>query len=674
MLSKPLVEEYARSVVMNHARNYKVVKDNWLSLLQRYENKSREGSITEDTESRIKLGGAFSLVENALPRILARQPKYKYIAREGGDSEAAETYEEFSDYQWSEAQAQTVVTEVAKWGLITGLAGWKMGWKTESILKKRKTKEILGVEIKAPWLEPLASDNIKEESETIHNYTLQAIRPFDLFWDSGATSRMNVKVLGHVETMTYADAKAMGFDVKKLSQEVKQSDYWKEKMDQSDKVYTDKEKAYLLNACPIRVAEAYVRLRNDEGYFENHIIHFGSVTEFGTPVTLSNEMNPLFKQFIPMGLFRPIMRPGKMYGFGLIEPVIGILEAEEDTLNMVVEAFWTDTSRPMEYNPNNILDVDSLEYRPRTLVPVRTLGQSVRVMETPTPSMAGFQFIGSYLKQSKQNASGITDFQTGAQEIGGEKTLGEVQIKTQESNARIALILDALEKEVLELIGRYALYFNQQYLPDKYMFRVLNRKGSPETKTIKNRDVQAITDIIITSGSTALSSQSEELQKYSLLLNQVYAEEQSPNPVKINKEIIWEDLFEKGLLIKDVERYVPALKDIEREEVQGENAQIDDAKSENENPLSARVLPTDIAEIHMPLHKAEIEARMQELQAAESHGVEIPPQATEELQMLIQHLNDHAAVAGGAVPQYAQGIGVGGPTEQGQPQQAQPMQ
>lgn len=670
MLSQSLVEEYARSIVLAHGRSYLTIKEKWLELHSRYENKLREGSISEDTEAKVTLGGAFSLVENALPRILARLPKYKYLAREGGDAEAAEKYEEYSEYQWDEADAQRVISEVAKWGLITGLAGWKIGWKTETILTSKRTKEILGKEITAPWMEPFAKDVIREEKDTVHNYTLQSIKPFDLIWDSSACDIASAKLLGHKATKTYAELKAMGFDVKKLNKEVRESDYWKERMNQKDGVVTEREKSYILNTCPIITAEVYVKLMNDQGYYENFCIFFGSVEEGATPVTLKIEKNKFFKQFTPMGLFRPVNRPGKMYGFGLIEPVIGILEAEEDTLNMVIEAFWTDTSRPMEYNPNNLLDIESLEYRPRTLVPVRTLGQSVRVMETPTPSMAGFQFIGNYLKQAKQNASGITDFQTGAEEVGGDKTLGEVQIKTQESNARMSMILSAFEKEVLEPIGKYALYLNQQYLPEKSFYRVLNRKGQPETKSIKLKDIQAVVDVVIVSGSTALASQQEELQKYSLLLNQIYMEEKSPKPVVINKEPIWEDLFEKGLLVKDVERYLPNLKDLEKTDVQNQAGQIEDAKAENKNPLTARVLPTDVPDIHIPLHKAEIEARQQELQAAESEGMEIPPQEVEELQMLMKHLDDHVAVAGGAVPQFSAEMQVG---QQGQPQE-QPMQ
>ncbi len=670
MLSQTLVEEYARSIVLAHGRNYQNIKETWLQLFDRYENKIREGSITQDTESKVTLGGAFSLVENALPRILAKQPKYKYLAREGGDAEAAEKYEEYSEYQWDEADAQKVVAEVAKWGLITGLAGWKIGWKIENIITSKLKKEILGKEITAPWLLPFAKDIIREEKESIHNYTLQCIKPFDVIWDSSACDVASAKLLGHKETKTFAELKAMGFDVKKLRKEVRESDIWRERMSQKDGVFTDTQKGFMLNAWPIITAEVYVKIMNEEGYYENYTIVFGSVEDGGSPVTLSFEKNRFFKQFTPIGFFRPISRPGKMYGFGLIEPVIGILEAEEDTLNMVIEAFWTDTSRPMEYNPNNILDVDSLEYRPRTLVPVRTLGQSVRVMETPTPSMSGFSFVSGYLKQAKQNASGITDFQTGAQEVAGEKTLGEVQIKTQESNARMSMILTAFEKEVLEPIGKYALYLNQQYLPKKSFYRVLNRKGQPETNSINMKEIQALTDVVIVSGSTALASQQEELQKYSLLLNQIYMEEKSPNPVVIKKEPVWEDLFEKGLLIKDVERYIPSLKDLEKTDVQNQAAQIEDAKSENADPLTARVLPTDVSEIHIPLHKAEIQARTQELQAAQAENIQIPPQQTEELQMLIKHLDDHVAVSGGAVPQHSGEMQVG---QQGQPQE-QPVQ
>jgi hypothetical protein len=91
--------------------------------------------------------------------------------------------------------------------------------------------------------------------------------------------------------------------------------------------------------------------------------------------------------------------------------------------------------------------------------------------------------------------------------------------------------------------------------------------------------------------------------------------------------------------------------------------QIADAKMENATPLTARVLPTDSHDVHIKLHEAEINKRQQEMQQA---GDQYPEQFIEELQMLIQHYNDHVAAAGGRVPPFSAAMQVGQGTNVGE--------
>ena len=190
-------------------------------------------------------------------------------------------------------------------------------------------------------------------------------------------------------------------------------------------------------------------------------------------------------------------------------------------------------------------------------------------------------------------------------------------------------------------------------------FRVMGRKGSILAKKLKFKDIEAIKDIVVVSGSSALVIQQSELQKWSALLSAVYLEEQSVDPVKINKLPIWERLFEQGLLIKDPETYIPSLKEIEEAEVGGDEMQLQDAKDENDSPLTARVLPTDNPEIHIPVHQAEIQRRKKELDMAQANGIEVPPEVIEELQLLVKHLDDHTMTMQGPVPEHSQAMQVG---------------
>lgn len=669
MIENSKIEAIAVKAFTDHRDGYISMKQKWNELYERYENKLRDNSITAKTASKVCLGGAFSLVENAIPRLLGRDPKYKYMGREGDDEQAAELYDQFSEYQFEMAHARRELRYVVNWGLICGLAGWKMGWQETKKMVSKDGKEILGKQVTnelfIKGLEKLkmGKDIKVDEEMTEAGYTFKAIKPQDLIWNTQATSMEDVKVFGHKDRSTIIELEQAGFETNKLVSSLGETDYWMNKLKLADGVNEVEKAANVQDAIKmteVEIAELYVKALNDRNVWESHVVWIACV-ENGSPTVVRTEKNPYDKKFIPMGIFRPVDRVGKFYGFGIIEPSIGAIDAEEDTLNMNLEALWTATVPPIEYNPNNILNVNALEYGPRSLTAVRQLGQSMAVMPTPQPNIQGANFLLDYLNRAKQNISAVTDYQTGSDQVGGAKTLGEIQIKTQESNARMSQMLVNFEQMVIEPMGKYALWMNQQFLVNnkEMFFRVMGRKGSILAKKLKFKDIEAIKDIVVVSGSSALVIQRAELQKWSALLSAVYLEEQSVDPVKINKLPIWERLFEQGLLIKDPETYIPSLKEIEEAEVGGDEMQLQDAKDENDSPLTARVLPTDNPEIHIPVHQAEIQRRKKELDMAQANGIEVPPEVIEELQLLVKHLDDHTMTMQGPVPEHSQAMQVG---------------
>lgn len=645
------LEERIADTIVAHANNYTDVKQRWTDLLNRYENKLREDSITASTDSKALLGGAYALVENFVARMLNRQPKYKYLGREGDDVKDADLYEEFSEYQFAEAGAETELEEIARWGGATGLAGWVMGWKQETKIVAKDGIEILGIQTVNPVVMSLSSalgkgKKVKvDEKQTIANYTIDAIKPHDLIWNIDARSMKDIRILGYRTERFVKDLEYEGYDVSALKTSILSSDFW------TDKISANKDKGLsqdqILGMQKVIVAPMYVKYL-DNGIWKNSLMTMAGL-ESGKPVKIQYTERPFDEPFIPMGIFTPIRRLGKFYGFGLIEPAMGILDGEEDSLNIALTALWTDVARPMEYNPQNILDMDSFEYGARKLVPVRTLGQSVAVMPTPQPNIAGVNIMLQYLQRAKQNEIGITDFQTGADQISGGKTLGEIKIKTAESNARIQKMTRNFELQVLEPIGKFALYMNKQFLSDKpkIVYRIMGRKGAMLEKAIKSKDIEAIKDINVISGSTALVEQQSELQKWTAVLNQVYMEEKSPNPTTVNKEPIWERLFADGLLVPDIETYLPNAQEVETKNVGVKMSQLDDAEAESDTPATARVLPTDDHALHLKIHQAVLNSGMK------STGQPLSP---EETQMLSSHVNDHARAMGGQVPAFAQGI------------------
>jgi hypothetical protein len=254
-----------------------------------------------------------------------------------------------------------------------------------------------------------------------------------------------------------------------------------------------------------------------------------------------------------------------------------------------------------------------------------------------------------YLKAGQQNTSGITDYQSGSDQIKGAKTLGEIQIKTEESNARIKMMLDSFEKEVLQPMGKQVLWLNQQYLADekKIMYKVLGKKGELGEKRINFKDIENVKDVSVVGGSSAMVLQQSEIQKWSLALNQAAQEVpmmQMGAGVPINREALWIRLLEEGFMIKDIETFLPSVKEREEEKIGGKQAQLDLALQESENPFTARVTPDQDHEVHMKIHQS----------AADSGGTKTRQYTDEEVQRMIQHIDEHAAAAGGQTPNYEQ--------------------
>lgn len=683
MASRDKIELIVTDVMKRHTDYSDSLKQKWTALYSRYENELRKGSITAETEAKIRLGGAYALVENFVSKVIAQNPRFRYLARERGDSKPAEVYNEFSDYQHDQAKSQDEYEEIAKWGGICGLAGFKMGWKVEDIVRKKRGKEILGKKITNPVLVDMAEKlnigkDVKiDETDRIANWTIKAIRPHDLIWDIDATSWETSRVRGHRVRKTYGEMKAEGYDMRRVGNLIRgQKDYWREQM---SKYPVGTTQGTMLEQIPLEIAELYVEYVEENGTTSGYVITMSGLSDISevTPTSVRFESNPFDKQFCPVWAFRPIKRPGKVEGYGVIEPVESILDAEEDTFNINVEAAWVDVARPMEYVPDNVLNEAELRFGSRVLTPVKELGKSVAVMDTPTPNLGAASFLLNYTERAKQNVSAITDYQTGANQADqGTQTATEVNTKTFLSEQRLNKILRSFETEVLEMSGKMALWLNQQYLADspKVVYRILGKKGSILENQIKFKDIEAVKDLAIVSGSSAYMMQQEQRNKWMSLLQLSAQEAALPvGGVPVDREIVWQRLLEEGYMIKDSENFIPSLKEREEATVQKKLANIEDAKQENLDPATARVLPDDIHSVHISLHKAALQG-----QGMPGPDGNVIPYTPEQMVLLTSHLNAHVASVGGAMSPVNMAMEQGvGQKIQGQmnpqPQEGQPM-
>ncbi len=239
MTKKEKIAGIAIDTYKAHSKKFNGLHNDWQNLVRRYENELREKSITAETQSKTRLGQAYSLVENFVSRVIADIPRFHYLARERGDVDFVDEYREFNEYQHDEADSKSQYELVAKWGEICGLAGYKMSWKTEQILHKKRGKEVLGKIITNPALvETLDKMHIGksvkiDDNETVSNWVIDPIAPFDLVWSPEATEREDCNVLGHkIHNKTVQQLDREGYDVKSFKFRLKSdAAYWQEQLE-----------------------------------------------------------------------------------------------------------------------------------------------------------------------------------------------------------------------------------------------------------------------------------------------------------------------------------------------------------------------------------------------------------------------------------------------------------
>jgi hypothetical protein len=357
------------------------------------------------------------------------------------------------------------------------------------------------------------------------------------------------------------------------------------------------------------------------------------------PIAIRTEKNPFNRQFVPIGFFRPIKRLGKMYGYGVIEPILKVLETEEDSFNILLQALWMDVSRPMEYVPDNILDEDSLGYEGGGLIPVRKLGESVAVLPTPVPNFNGSSFVLNYLEKTKQNVTAITDYQTGANQIAKSQTATEVNTKTFLSEQRTNKILQNFETEVIEPAGKMALWLTQQYLADdkESIYRVIGKKGKMMERKIKFKDIDAVKDVVVVAGSSAYTNRADKINKWMALYQLALSEAKMGQlAIPIDREYILSKLLDEGYGVKDPDNYIPSLKEREEETIKKKIADLNQAKQENLDPMTARVMPDDDAKVHITIHQTALRNR-----GMTDEKGQFLPYSPEQTQMLTEHINQH---------------------------------
>lgn len=198
----------------------------------------------------------------------------------------------------------------------------------------------------------------------------------------------------------------------------------------------------------------------------------GLMTVSTGKVLLLPRTNPLWATDIASGRRKwpflaaaPIVHPGRFEGRGLIEQNADLARLFSGAFNLLSDGMnWT-LNQPTEIYQDGLVDPNDLDHYPGKAWIKRVKEPVLMPAQMGKPEVASALAFLQYVGQMTQNADFVTDFAIGLPGSRSDITLGETQIKTQQSLS----IFEGMGKN-LEQGGRedveLTLNFLSQYLSD----------------------------------------------------------------------------------------------------------------------------------------------------------------------------------------------------------------
>ncbi len=500
----------------------------------------------------------WGFIETIVTRMISKNPKIDYKPREESDRVQAHIFGELFDYWFDKSGAFMEISAWVKNALIYGTSILKIDWyKSPERMVKSYIYDENG--------EPIADENgYVTQDMSVVDYDdprIKCINLYDFYFDPMATDIDNAKWVIHQYWTTIEELENENIEIN--GEYLYNKSALKRLKDHIDSSEPNEYENTRKDATGfIKPADMKDKIKVWEYWEDDKFVMVGDESEI-----IANGNNKFWHGKKPFIKLVDSIVPHEFYGKGEIEPV----EKDLHVLNTIQNQRITNVNRilnPMWKAKPNVDDYE-LDFKDNGIIHVTDL-QDAEFLQIPNVTGSAVQE-NTMMTESIQRALGVTDYVQGVQTPG--QTAAEVQVKTEQANARFAHKVKIMEEMGLKRLGEFIYQLYQQFATKSKVIRVVGQQGERYVK-ITPADLVGDYDVIPESDSTLQSDQNAEFAKFLNLFQilQPYFAKQVPNPTTgqiekvgfINEQEVIKELINRSGE-KEPDRYLEEQNELPRQ-------------------------------------------------------------------------------------------------------------
>jgi hypothetical protein len=445
----------------------------------------------------------WSFIETIVTRLMAKTPVIAYKPRENSDEVQSQIMSDLFKYWFDKSSAYSKIVAWIKDSLIYGTGIIKIDWLTQ------KPRMVKSYALDMEGNPILGEDGQFQTQETpVIDYDdprIKSINIYDFYYDPAGDDIDTCKWVAYQYKANIDDLIAEEEGNKtsgKSFYNMSALKRLKAGNANSDNEYDDQrhtatgmgqltEEDKTLDKCII-----------SEMWEDDHLTIIGNDEE-----VLYDGENPYWHGKKPFIKLVDSIVPQEFYGKGEIEPV----EKQLHALNTIQNQRITNVNRilsPM-WKAKNGVDDDELQFIDNGIVHITDVDDAnIFTMPNVTQSAVQEQTMAV---ETIQRALGVTDYVQGVQTPG--QTASEVEVKTQQANARFAHKVKILEETGLKRLGELVYQLYQQFITKDKIIKVVGPQGEMFAK-VSAGDITGEYDVSPESDSTLQTDQNAEFTKF----------------------------------------------------------------------------------------------------------------------------------------------------------------
>lgn len=438
----------------------------------------------QTTRSSLFIPESFTLVETVAPRMTARKPSFKAIARSSSAISKADAVGKLLDYRYDVMELQQIIKNYVKQGLIYGTSLIKMGWDAD--------KEM-------PVAYPIDLADIFPD-------------PDSCSWDEGYIIHRYYK---EVDDLKKSKIKYINLDQLELKTKSGVRD---------EQMRQDRD---AIQGIPFEPNIEGCEILEWWGY-EDGEIYVRAIANRSVLIRDNKNPNPIDEfPFVP---FFDQEVPFEKWGIGEIEPIMDLQDEENTTRNQRIDEKNLSIHNMWLVSKTSGIDYKTLISKPGGIILANDIN-GIKGLEKQNITQNSIEEI-NLIKKDIQNATGVNDYVRGQ---GKSESATESAINTQEANQRFADKVNNLEI-ALKKIGKWIVALDAEFLTSALKIQIMGKFGMEE-ETIKLSDIKDEFDVDIETGSSLPANPDLRRQQLRELLQVIY-------PILINPAGIPEGLRE----------------------------------------------------------------------------------------------------------------------------------